>query len=410
MAPLAVDPQALSGAGAAVISVGDGVAAALGPLTSGFGGNTGQDAAGEAFGLAYQDSAKNLLKAVAAGINACRITGFKVQVGASNYSRAEAASTLGGGGAVLPMPPEPGKFDAPGAPWTLGPGMPEPALWAVVETFVGDLWPNGNPGQLHAAAGCWRTFGAALHGVKDALHGPNSVVGAQQMPEAGLIQLVFSKLGDDVAKVGDECDKLAKGLDDFANEVQHAQDAIRDLLHRLDTPSGLWHEVVEVFKGHGLDEIKKIANDIKAVLHNMKREADAKEQLFQQAMGLLDGCAVALEHYANKEFTHFLGRDVGGVASGLFNAYIDTSEGVIKGAADAAHSLSQLNPVRFTYDPHGALHTWQGLSKLAQMGANPAAAPAILASDPKGTIEMVKGLVDYKDWSSDRPLVGLGHN
>ncbi|MFZ0226768.1 MAG: hypothetical protein WAL41_07465, partial [Mycobacterium sp.] len=104
MAPLAVDPAALSGAGAAVISAGDGVAAATGTLTSGFGANTGQDAAGEAFALAYQDSAGSVLKAVAAGINACRTIGFKLEVGASNYSRAEASSTFGGGGSVLPTP------------------------------------------------------------------------------------------------------------------------------------------------------------------------------------------------------------------------------------------------------------------------------------------------------------------
>lgn len=410
MAPLAVDPAALSGAGAAVISAGDGVAAATGTLTSGFGANTGQDAAGEAFALAYQDSAGSVLKAVAAGINACRTIGLKLEVGASNYSRAEASSTFGGGGSVLPTPTPPGKFDAPGAPWTLGPGIAEPVLWGLVEEFVGDFWPNGNSAQIHAAATSWRSFGAALHGAKDTLRGPISAVASQHIPENGLVQQAFAQLGDAIVKIGDECGKLARGLDDFANEVQHAQNAIRDLLHRLDTPSGLLHEVVEVFKGHGLDEIKKIADDIKAVLHNMKREADAKEQLFQNAMGLMDSCAVDLEAFANKELTHFLGNDVGSAVSAYFNMNVDISEGVLKGGADAAHALSQLNPMRFAYDPQGALHSWEGLEKLAKMAANPAAIPAELASDPKGTLDMVKGLVDYKDWSSDRPLVGLGHN
>ncbi|MBO0866669.1 MAG: hypothetical protein J2P16_16540, partial [Mycobacterium sp.] len=101
--------------------IGDGLAAAVGTLTSGFGANTGQDAAGEEFGLEYQDAAKSALKAAAAGINACRRVGFKVQVSASNYSKADAASTLGGGAAVLPTPTQPGEFAAPGAPWTLGP-------------------------------------------------------------------------------------------------------------------------------------------------------------------------------------------------------------------------------------------------------------------------------------------------
>jgi hypothetical protein len=410
MAPLSVDPAALSGAGAAVISAGDGVAAATSALSSGFGANTGQDAAGEAFALSYQDSAESLLKAAAAGINAYRTIGFKLELGAFNYSRAEASSTLGGGGAVLPTPTAPGTFDAPGAPWTLGPGIAEPALWAIVEEFIGDLWPNGNPGQIHAAATCWRNFGSAIHNAKSILQQPNSMVAAQRIPEGELIQQAFSKLGDAMVTVGDECGKLAKGLDDFANEVQHTQDAIRDLLHRLDTPSGLLHEVVQVFKGHGLDEIKKIADDIKAVLHNMKREADAKEQLFQQAEGLMDSCAVHLEAFAKKELTQFLGNNVGSAASAYFDAEVDIGEGLVKGAADAAHSLSQLDPLRFAYDPKGALSTWQGVEKLATMAANPTSAFATLASDPKGTLDMVKGLDDFKDWSSDRPLVGLGHN
>jgi hypothetical protein len=205
-------------------------------LTSGFGANTGQDAAGEAFAFAYQDSAGSVLKAVAAGINACHTIGFKLEVGASNYSRAEASSTLSGGGSVLPTPTPPGKFDAPGAPWTLGPGIAEPVLWGLVEEFVGDLWPNGNPAQIHAAATSWRSFGAALHSAKDTLREPISVVASQHIPESGLVQQAFSQLGDAIVKIGDECGKLAKGLDDFANEVQHAQNAIRDLLDRLDTP------------------------------------------------------------------------------------------------------------------------------------------------------------------------------
>ena len=410
MAPLTVDPAALSGAGAAVIAAGDGVAAATATLTSGFGANVGQDSAGEVFALSYQDSAKSVLKAAAAGINACHTIGFKIELGACNYSRAEASSTLGGGGATLPAPTPPGNFDAPGAPWTMGPGVAEPALWGLVEEFVGDLWPNGNAAQIHAAASCWRSFGAAFQGVQHTLRGPSSVVAEQHIPEGEMAQQAFAKLGDAVVKIGDESGKLATALDDFAGEVQHTQDAIRDLLHRLDTPSGLLHEVVQVFKGHGLDEIKKIADDIKAVLHNMKREADAKQQWFQKAEGLMDSCAVRLEAFAKKELTQFLGNNVGSAASAYVDAEVDTGEGLVKGAADAARSLSQLNPLRFVYDPKGALNTWQGLEKLAKIAANPAAAPAILASDPKGTLDMIKGLDDFKDWSSDRPLVGLGHN
>jgi hypothetical protein len=381
MPPLAVDPEALDGAGASVVSAGDGVAAAVGALTSGYGANTGQDAAGEVFGLAYQDAAKSLLKAAAEGINACRNSGFKVEMCALNYSRAEAASTVGGGGAVLPTPAQPGNFDAPGAPWTLRPGMPAPALWVVVEAFVGDLSPNGNPAQMHAAAACWHSFGASLHGVKDLLLGPNSVVEAQQMPEGGLIRQALSKLGGDMASIGAECDKVANGLDDFANEVQRTQDAIRDLLHRLGTPSGLWHEVVEVFKGHGLDEVKKIANDIKAVLHNLMREAQAREQMLRQGMQMLDGLVRGLQIYVRSEITHYVGEDVGNPLATAFD-YTNVGEGLIKDVVGLVESLEQLNPLRFGYDPKGAAATWKGVAETLGL-AFPLTAPLVDALDPQ---------------------------
>src|SRR3981081_2984456 len=93
---LALDPQALSAAGSAVVATGDGLAAAMAVLTAGFGANTGLDVAGMVFGLSYQSTAESLLKLATAAINACRCNGAAIQVDASNYSKAEAASTLGG--------------------------------------------------------------------------------------------------------------------------------------------------------------------------------------------------------------------------------------------------------------------------------------------------------------------------
>src|ERR1700749_2851824 len=103
---LAVDPEALFAAGNAVIAAGDGMGAAMTVLTAGFGANTGLDVAGEVFGLSYQSTAESLLKAAAAAINACRRNGVMIQVDASNWSKAEAASRLGGGASVLQAPAE----------------------------------------------------------------------------------------------------------------------------------------------------------------------------------------------------------------------------------------------------------------------------------------------------------------
>ncbi|MBV8789084.1 MAG: hypothetical protein JOZ00_20655, partial [Mycobacterium sp.] len=176
MAPLVVDPAALFAAGGAVVAVGDGLAADMTVLTAGFAAHTGLDIAGMVFGLAYQDAAESLLKAAAAAINACRHTGAVIAQGASNYSKAEAASKLGGGAGVLQAPALPVKITAPGPPGTLGPGQPPPALWAFIQSFVDDVWPDGDVAGLHAAAGRWRSFGAAMSGMRGALNASKSLL------------------------------------------------------------------------------------------------------------------------------------------------------------------------------------------------------------------------------------------
>ncbi|WP_216823699.1 hypothetical protein [Mycobacterium terramassiliense] len=156
MVPLVVDPQALFAVGSAVIAAGEGLAANLTVLTAGFAAHTGLDAAGAVFGLAYQDAGESVLQAATAAVNACRQSGALIQQGAANYSQAEAASTLGGGAGALQAAPAQAKMSAPGPPGTWGKGEPPPLLWAVVESFVDDVWPDGDVAGLHAAAARWR--------------------------------------------------------------------------------------------------------------------------------------------------------------------------------------------------------------------------------------------------------------
>lgn len=405
VAPLAVDPDVMFTAGSAVAAVGEDLVAALGSLTAGFGANTGQDAAGDMFGLAYQDAAKSLLKAAAAVINACRDNGAKIQLSASNYSMAEAASTLGGGSGVLPAPHDSEQFSAPGPPGTLGAGPPPPMLWRVVELFVGDMWPNGDVAGLHAAAGCWRGFAAALGGAEQQLNGPKAVIAGQEIPEGPLIQPVLSELGAAMAGVGKQCEQLAGALDYFADEVAHAQNAIRDLLHRLGSASGLWHEVVSVFDGDALQEVKEIAEDIKAVLHNLGREAQAKERAMQRGMGIADGLVRGMQRYVRGELTHFLGTEVGNPLATVFDFFSNVTEGVYQAAFSTVHGMDQLSPRHFLTDPEGAAAAWEGLDVTAVRSL-----PVYALVDPDGAAQTWKGLLHFDDWSRDRPGLGLGEN
>ena len=405
MAPLAVDPEALSAAGSSVAALGGHVAAALGPLTAGFSANTGQDAAGEVFGLAYQDTAEALLNAAAAGINALRRNGAKIQLSASNYSVAEATSTVGGGADVLAAPAEPQQFVPPGPPATLGPGVVAPVLWAVVQSLVGDLWPNGDAAGIRAAAGHWRGFAATLNGVRDALNAPKAVVAAQDIPEGSLIKQVLSAIGTDLASVGEQCGKLATALENFANEVANTQDAIRDLLDRLGSVSGLWDQVVSFLEGHLLDEVHEIAEDIQAVLHNMGRQAKAREQQMQLAIQILDGVVVGMQRHVRGQLTRFLGEEVGNPLATVFDTYTNTQEGFVKAAVGTVQGLEQLDPQRLLTDPEGAAASWKAMTKTGLL--NHILNPQDAAQADR---DMAKGLLHLEDWRRDRPGLGLGGN
>jgi hypothetical protein len=400
---LAVHPEALAAAGGAVVATGDGLGATMAVLTAGFGANTGLDVAGMVFGLSYQSTAESLLKLATAAVNACRCNGAAIQASASNYSRAEAASRLGGGGGALSAPSEPARIGSPGPPGTLGPGEPPPLLWALVQSFVDDVWPDGDVPALHAAAGCWRAFGSAASGMQGALNASKTIVGTQQIPEADLIGEALSQMGCAIDGLGDLCGKMAAALHDFANQVAHAQSTIRDLLRRLESLTDLWHDVISIFNGDGLEEIKRIAEDINAVLHNLGREARALEQGAGLLMQRADNSIVDMEKHMRGKFTHFLGDEVGNPAATVFDTWVNGNEAVVKAAVGALRSMVDLDPRLFLLDPKGAEATWMDMTKTGLLNdlLNPQEAG-------EANLQSFKSLLHLEDWRRDRPGLGLG--
>ncbi|ORV55905.1 hypothetical protein AWC05_12085 [Mycobacterium florentinum] len=409
MAPLAVDPEALFDAGSAVVAAGDGLAAAMAVLSAGFGANTGLDVAGEVFGLSYQGTAESLVNAAAAAINACRRNGVLIQVDASNWSKAEAASRLGGGASVLQAPTEPVKISAPGPPGTLGPGEPPPLLWAVVQSFVDDVWPNGDVAALHAAAGCWRTFSSAVSGMRNALNGSRTLVGTQQIPEGEKIDHVLSQIGVAMEKLGAGCVGMGLALEDFANQVAKAQNDIRNLLHRLESLTDIWHDVDSVLDGDAFEEIKKIARDVNAVLHDLGREARSFEQGIHLLMQMADGLVVDMENYMRGQFTHFLGDAVGNQVATVFDTFVNANEGVVKGAAQAAVGLADLSTPWLLLDPKGAEATWKDMVQ-SQFKASLLNEVLHPREGGAANLQMWKSLLHLKDWSTARPGLGFGEN
>jgi hypothetical protein len=410
VSPIIVEPEDLAGAGVSIASVSDDLVAALSTLAAGLpdGAMAGHDTAGLAFGMAYKQAGQALLDAGAAAANGGRKVGFGVQMSATNYSRADALSTIGGGTGALPPPSAPAEVDAPSMSSSSGGGVAEPFLWSMVEMLVGGVWPDGDPAQLRAAAGAWSTFARTLSGTGTELQGPSATIAGQQIPEGDAMTTALSDLRKGLTDVATESVKLATQTFEFAADVESAQNAIRDLLSRL-SPSGIFDGLGAIFSGDAMEELREIADDIRTVLDNLKRQADARQASMDDVMQMIDGAVVSLEQRARKEFTDYLGDDVGNAVATTFDTSLNLREGLLKGGVGALQDLQQLNPLRFAYDFEGAKDTW---GKMLETNFNASLVGHVI--DPQRAAEtqlqMLKGLVHAEDWTTARPGLGAGEN
>ncbi len=403
MAPLTVDPNALSGAGATVATAGDELAPALATLTGSINANTGYDAAGVVFGRHYVSAAGELLKAITSGANACRNIGYGIQTSAVTYSRAEANSDISGRTQALPSVACPAALSAPGAPSSGGTSVPPPMLWSVVQQFVGSAWPDGNPAELRSAAAAWRAVAGPLNGAGAEVSGVRGTITAQIIGEAPAMAADVDGILKGVSSVANSCEELATSLEEYAGRVEKAQQAIRNLCNRLGSIGGIAGTFFEFLEGHGLDEVQEIADEIKTVIGQFGSEADATLELLESSKQSVTAWIVGLEKSANKHFVEFFGEPVGMVLSSQFNRQADSAEGVFRWGTGIVENVAAMNPTRFASDPEGARRTWDGLVDSARLMVAPLEQ---VIADPHGSLDSLKGLVHADDWSKDRPMVG----
>jgi hypothetical protein len=327
---------------------------------------------------------------------------------AANYSRADASSTIGGGESALTPPVAPSGFEAPAVASPFEGGVAEPFLWSMVQMLVGGVWPDGDPAQLRAAAGAWSSLASTLSSIGAQLEGPSGMISGQQIPEGGAMGTAISDLKQGLSDIVTESVKLSTQVFEFAADVEAAQNAIRDLLGRL-SPAGIIDGQQAIFSGDAMEELREVADDIKEVLHNLKRQADARQQSMQDVAQMLDDAVVSLEKNARKEFTDFLGDDVGNAVATVFDTQLNIPEGVLKGGIGALEDLQQLNPLRFAYDFEGAKDTW---GNMLETNFNASVVGSIMNPEraAETQTEMLKGLVHAEDWTTDRPGLGLGEN
>jgi len=169
-------------------------------------------------------------------------------------------------------------------------------------------------------------------------------------------------------------------------------------------------EFFQFLRGHGEEELERIAADIRTVQGHLRNEASAKRAALGQVKAAVDSWVLGLEEAANRQFTEFFGEDVGRLLSAAFNYSADSSEGGFRWLVSNYEGLEDLNPARWAYDPAGAAATWKGLDQFARVAVNPGYLGDLWRTDPEAAEVMVKGLVRADEWDSQRPMVGLSQN
>ncbi|WP_205630162.1 WXG100 family type VII secretion target, partial [Mycobacteroides sp. H054] len=413
---LDVDPPQLAEAGKSVDHAADGLLAATQALSGGtLSFNAGQDDAGENFGEQYVQKANQIIGAVFQTLGAARSVGHGIGVSAANYALAEAAATIPQAAPSVGMP---AKINDPKVSVSIstanGGGVMAPVLWSVVEFFVGDVWPNGDPDGARAVAAPWKALWQALPRVAAQMQAAKAGVSAQTMPEAETIGKAIDTITSSLTQLAQLSGKLASELEGFADEVQHAQDSVRDLLRRL-SPSNVLDTLGD-FLFHGkspLDEIKAVARDIKGVLDNHGQQVEARKSDLVGIGAQIDAAKDSIKDWVSKEFPS---------AAPVINALVSMDAGALKNITGMFTGplayVAGLDPTRFAYDTQGAQQAWGGLAKTVGSALDPVGTTAReiskLVSDPGGqtdkTLETVKALVDWEDVKKGDPWEAVGYN
>jgi hypothetical protein len=406
MAPLTVDPVALDGAGAAVVSAGVGLGSVISTLTaalSGGAGMAGDDPAGAALGRSYDRSAAKLIEAMASTRNGLCSIGDGVRMSAHNYSLAEAMSDVTGRAATLPVPPVTGPFTAGSLPSAVGAGTGAPAGWGWVAPYIGMIWPSGDSAKLRAAAAAWNAAGVSFALAEiEATAAPMGAIRAQQIPEGATIDAAFSDAYASTTSIAQQCQTVAAQLSAYADQVDAVHAAILDLLARICDPMTGIKEVWDVLTDKDEDEIERIAHDIATVIHNFTGEANALGAQIATTLSAAATTATTMGRYAAKEWDQFLhGTLVGQVVNQAGQHF----KGMGEEAWGLAKGLCEVSQVRAVLDPIGWFKSEgeMGMGLAPLVGAGGKHAPSLWDSWK----EFGKGLVHWDDWSKN-PAEALG--
>ncbi|WP_081809303.1 toxin glutamine deamidase domain-containing protein [Mycobacterium sp. URHB0044] len=401
-----IDPEVLLRAGQRMSSIGtqlDALSTALGAAL-GSGIASGWDPAGAHFGLTYGDDAQKFADALAWAANAFKSTGRRVEATGYNYKNADAASTIGGGGPMGSVGPEPSETKAVDAP--TGPSgaiVTPPAKWWLIEGFLNAIpgigpfagavmtWPTGNPSLMHLTAAQWKNFATGLSAFDTELTELKAALSQLQIPEAGQIGKALGAIGEQLSGMSTLASAIATNTDDFANGVQKTQDAIRRLLDRISL-DGLVDSITGIFTGEADDILRQVADDVGTVLENFQNEVKGIVGLLSDLTKALGDALDVFQKYVREALVATFGDEVGNALADGVTYYTDFQLGVVNGLIGTVSGLVSLA------DPD----TWKGMAEMAMSVAeDPSTLDDVL-------LNMGKQFIAYDQLTGDHPGRGVG--
>jgi hypothetical protein len=202
------------------------------------------------------------------------------------------------------------------------------------------------------------------------------IVGAQQMPEGPTITAAFGDANRSSAGILQQCAVIATQLNAYAANIDTVHAAILDLLSRICDPMTGLKEVWEFLTDEDEDEIKKIANDIRAIVNQFTAEVDALRQQIASALTEAKTILTIMAPYAGKRF-------YGGVGAEAVRSIEDT--------------FWTFNPLRAFVDPNGFYHSVAG----AITSIEPLVGLDGEQSFKAGWKDLGKGITHWDEWSTD---------
>ena len=295
------------GASEALIAVNHDAAIYYENLTadlSGYGAMAGDDSTSDDFAREYDANAQLAVDALRDLVDAAGNLGVTTALSIENHRRANGGSVYGGPAVVYDGSQslvDAGEVDVPAFSLPSSEGGDSsgtPEFWdMIVDHLQGFAWPNADVDKLRQAAASWRSAQSGIGGLTTSCDIAIDQLGGQRSPEIPLATGATRELRTGATDLGVVCGDIAQACDDYADEVEHHRETIKDILEDLAIEIGATAAIGVVtsfftFGGGGAvaagvaaTRIASAANRVRIALQALKTAARLKAVATLAAVG-----------------------------------------------------------------------------------------------------------------------------